>query len=355
MAGLATAGRLCQPTNPPPKRYKPPLMTKAKQNGNLQRYNINAKISDPCCGASTYNHVAIYSHNSTNPRKPTMTSPKDGLYPTLSKNGEKYATETVSMNDIIRNDNSMQGPTTLQPTNQLPVNRNLCLTPYRPPKMRKSTSPTTPKPPSPNTTMQISTQLTPLQNHNPSQLNFMAGTTNHASVTHNTIHSTVQFSNLIPNTATTTQHPPIPVNHIQATTTVSTIPSHSKTADNTQHPKPRPHDRHTISPPSVYQPDPTLHLTNSMVANNPAPLPCSNPSNAKINDPALASRHKNCPFSPTIKDPQVFKSALPSTEPQNPLTALNEVISSINEKLTRLLSIYALLSIIIPSSMTESF
>jgi len=73
MAGLATAGRPCQPTNPPPKRYKPPIMTKAQQYGNMQQQKINPKIPGPCCGASTHSHVASYSNNSTNTRKPTMT------------------------------------------------------------------------------------------------------------------------------------------------------------------------------------------------------------------------------------------------------------------------------------------
>jgi len=124
MAGLATAGRLCQPTNPPPKRYKPPIMTKVKQYGNLQRYNINPKITDPCCGAGTYSYVATYGHKLTNTRKPTMTPPTDQPCPTPPKSDEPYATETVSKKFTIATANYMTEPPNPRSANQLPVNRH---------------------------------------------------------------------------------------------------------------------------------------------------------------------------------------------------------------------------------------
>jgi len=95
MAGPTTAGRPCQPTNPPPKRYTPPNMTKSKQYGNLQRQYIDPKIIDSRCGASTQSYVATYGHNSTCTTKPTTTLSTNGPHHTLPKNQEKYATETV--------------------------------------------------------------------------------------------------------------------------------------------------------------------------------------------------------------------------------------------------------------------
>jgi len=122
--------------------------------------------------------------------------------------------------------------------NDQPHGPTLCHTPYHPPKMRKSTSPTTLKPPSTNTTTQTPTQLTPWQNHNRFWLHFFVVTT---KVTHNTIHSTIQSADPTPTTATTNQHPSIIVNQIQATPTYPST-SHPKTANSIQYPKPQPID-----------------------------------------------------------------------------------------------------------------
>ncbi len=111
MAGLATAGRPCQPTNPPPKRYKPPKLTQAKQNGNEQRHYIDPKIIDPCCGASTHSYVATYSHNSTDTKKPTMTPPTNDQHPTPSKNNKKYATKKVFKPFNHKDDSTKASPT----------------------------------------------------------------------------------------------------------------------------------------------------------------------------------------------------------------------------------------------------
>jgi len=154
MAGLATAGRLCQPTNPPPKCYKLPIMTKAQQYGNLQQYKIDPKITGPCCGAGTSSYVATYSHNLTNTRKPTMTPPTDRPRPTLTKRDEQYVNETVSKNFIIGTTHTTTAPPTPRSVNRYPPSANhnhhdgpngptKCpRTPYRPPKMTKHTSPT---------------------------------------------------------------------------------------------------------------------------------------------------------------------------------------------------------------------
>jgi len=123
MVGLAMAGRHCQPTNPPPKHYKPPIMTKAQQYGNLQQYNTNPKIAGPCCRAGTSSYVAIYSHNLTNTRKPTMTPPTDKPCPMLPKSDVQHATDTVSKKFIIGNANSMTASPTPQSAKQLLVNR----------------------------------------------------------------------------------------------------------------------------------------------------------------------------------------------------------------------------------------
>jgi len=155
------AGRLCQPTNPPPKCYKPPIMTKVQQYGNLQQYKINPKITGPCCGAGTSSYVATYSHNLTNTRKPTMTPPTDQPCTTLPKSDEQYANETASKKFIIGTAHSMTAPPTPRSANQLPVNcyppsanhnphdqpngpTKCPRIPYRPPKMTKHTSPTIP-------------------------------------------------------------------------------------------------------------------------------------------------------------------------------------------------------------------
>ncbi len=119
------AGRPCQPTNPPPKCYKPSLSTKSRQSRSLQHHDINPKITSPYYGAGTQSHVATYSHNLTNTRKPTMTPPTISAYPTLSKNTKQNAIKIVFKKFIIRNANSpMQAPTTPSQVDQLPVNCN---------------------------------------------------------------------------------------------------------------------------------------------------------------------------------------------------------------------------------------
>jgi len=117
------AGRPCQPTNPPPKRYKPPKLTKAKQNGNEQRQYINPKIIDPCCGASTYSYVATYSHNPTNTTKPTMTPPTNNPHPMPSKNNKKYATEMILKQFTNRKDDLTKASPTPYADNPLMDNR----------------------------------------------------------------------------------------------------------------------------------------------------------------------------------------------------------------------------------------
>jgi len=44
MVALAMAGWPCQPSNPPPKWYKPPILSKAQHQSQLQQQNINQKM-----------------------------------------------------------------------------------------------------------------------------------------------------------------------------------------------------------------------------------------------------------------------------------------------------------------------
>jgi len=219
--------------------------------------------------------------------------------------------------------------------------------------MRKSTSPTTPKPTSTNTTMQITTQLTPQQKAK-SQLVSAPNFCGHSQpcLSHLQYNpQMIQPANPTPNTATTNQHPPLTANQMQATTTHDPSTSHPKTANSsTQYPKLQPIDQPATCPPNVNQPDPTLCSTNYMVGKHPAPLQHINPSNGETKDLAHDSQYKNYPWSPKTKALPVSKCAinsLPSKDPTNSLTTLKEVISSLNKKLTQLLSIYTLLPIIV--------
>jgi len=93
------AGRPCQPTNPPPKRYKPPhltTVTKERPHGNLQQRDIQTKISSPYCGAGTDNYAASYRQMSTNIGKPTMTPITGTTHATLQQNTVKYKPKRIS-------------------------------------------------------------------------------------------------------------------------------------------------------------------------------------------------------------------------------------------------------------------
>jgi len=96
MAGPTMAGRPCQPTNPPPKRYKPPILTKARPPGNLPQRDIQTKISSPYCGAGTNSYAASYRQFSTKLGKPTMTPITRTTHPTLQQNTVKYKPKMFS-------------------------------------------------------------------------------------------------------------------------------------------------------------------------------------------------------------------------------------------------------------------
>jgi len=100
MAGLTAAARPCQPTNPPPKRYKPPIMTKAQPQGNPQEHNMCKKINDPTCGAGTPGYAASYRHILSSTRHSTMTLPTGTPNPTLQQNTAEHATN-LAVNTII--------------------------------------------------------------------------------------------------------------------------------------------------------------------------------------------------------------------------------------------------------------
>jgi len=110
MAGPTLAGRPCQPTNPPPKRYKPPILTKVKPHGNVQQCNIQTKISSPYCGAGTVGHAASYRQFSTSIQKPTMTLTTSTSHPTLQKNIVQYETKMGSNIIAITNNTNQPAP-----------------------------------------------------------------------------------------------------------------------------------------------------------------------------------------------------------------------------------------------------
>jgi len=135
MAGLATASKPCQPTNPPPKHYKPPILIKAQQHGNLQQHNINPKIMGPSCSASTQSHVATYSDKSTNTRKPTMTpllSAHTLCYQKIINNMQPKQFLRDLLSKLITPNKHQTPP--VQPTNYLSIaTRTLHKQPNKPP------------------------------------------------------------------------------------------------------------------------------------------------------------------------------------------------------------------------------
>jgi len=96
MVGLTTARWPCQPTNPPPKRYKPPSMTRGRSHSIQQQHNIHQKITGHYCGASTFGYTEAYGQFSTNTGNPTMTPPNGTSQPTLHTNIEKNEHQLVS-------------------------------------------------------------------------------------------------------------------------------------------------------------------------------------------------------------------------------------------------------------------
>jgi len=355
------AGRPCQPTNPPPKRYKPPILAKARPHGDLQQRNIQTKISNPTRGAGTNSYAASYRQISTNIGKPTMTRITGSTYPTtlqqnthqVIKDQQELKNYAATLTNVKSNTRPLSSPL---PTNHNPNDRPhepiLRLTPYHPPKMRKSISPTTLTPSSTSTSPQTTTLRTPQMNNNRPRLHLVAVTSNHAPATQNTIHSNKQPA---PNTATTTQHPILSVNH---SPDLITHPSTSrpKTFDSTNYSTQRPIKRSSVHPTEVHHLNATLCSSNYITDNHP---PVSShrisPPNDDTTNLARVSRHKKCPI-PTTPDSPVSKSApnsLLSTDP-NPLTALKEALSKLNETVNRLFSIIVPLLTIVPHNSIES-
>jgi len=105
------ASRPCQPTNPPPKQYKPPILTKANPHSNLQQCNTQTKIASPYCRAGTDGYAASYRQISTSIGKPTMTLTTGTSHPTLQKNTVKYETKTVLNKISVTSNTTQPAPT----------------------------------------------------------------------------------------------------------------------------------------------------------------------------------------------------------------------------------------------------
>jgi len=377
MAGLATAGRLCQPTNPPPKRYKPPMMTKSQQYGNLQRYKINPKITGPCCGAGTSSYVATYSHNLTNTRKPTMTPPADRPSPTLPKSGEQYANKTASRKIMIRTAHSMTAPPTPRSANQLPVNHHppsanhnphdrpngttKCPTPYRPPKMMKNNNPTIPG-------CHISpTKAKPNQSHHHIY---------HAKLEVGFPTTDQPVSSKIPHTNVSTHTTPSQLNcNIRSLSThdlQQTLNDINQTMNDMSQRLPE-HLSNGTNPNNTNNEPLAITTSNDtpLQASSPTP-PCTRPyatgnhpvsfrriasSTDEIIRPATLPRQTNCMLSLSTA-PLPFSScentSRLSKDQPNSIMALKEAVSSLNEKLDLLFSIIAPLPLTARHNTTET-
>jgi len=133
------AGKPCQPTNPPPKQYKPPILTKARPHGNFQQSDIQTKISSPYCRAGTNSYAASYRQISTNIGKPTMTLITSTTHPMLQQNTVKYQTEMVS-NKITT------ATITLQPVSPKPCSNKPLPAVHHHWEITQMTAPTNPLP-----------------------------------------------------------------------------------------------------------------------------------------------------------------------------------------------------------------
>jgi len=119
MAGANLVGRPCQPSNPPPKQYKPPILTKVNPYGNLKQSNIQTKITNPCCRVGTPAYVTSYNQISTSIGKPTMTLLTGKLHPTLQKNTVKHEIKMVL--NINTNNKNQQALTNPHPIKSIPI------------------------------------------------------------------------------------------------------------------------------------------------------------------------------------------------------------------------------------------
>ncbi len=122
------AGRPCPPTNPPPKRYKPPIMRKVQPHGNPQQQNTQQKIDDPTYGAGTPVYVAPYSQKSTTTRHPTMTHPTGNSHPTLPKNKVQEHETRMASNTINLKQPSPIHPVKLPAVVKHPMETNRSIT-----------------------------------------------------------------------------------------------------------------------------------------------------------------------------------------------------------------------------------
>ncbi len=314
--------------------------------------NVTSKQKYPVLTAEL---VLIATQHPTDKFRPTLAT-----YPTLQQNTHqvikdqqelKYYTATLTHVKSNARPCSSPLPTDHNPNDRPhePIRR---LTPYRPPNLRKSISPTTLTPSSTSTSPQTTTLRTPQTNSDRPRLHRFAVTSNHAPATQNTIHSKSQPA---PNNATTTQHPLLSVNHIPNITTHPST-SHPETVDSTNYSTQRPINRSSVHPTEVHQLDANLSSTNYTTGNHP-PVSShrTSPSNDDTINPARVSWYKKCQI-PTTTDLQVPKSApnsLLSKDP-NPFTALKEALSSLTETVNRLLSICVPLLTIVTHNSIES-
>jgi len=356
-------GKPIQPTTSLPNAHTIPLVLNGMNKNIRQQRSITNRTSDSHFKPGTSSYAAActkirppvirqQTHHDDAPHHP-RNLPKLQKNQVLSEQQElrNYST---NLSHAIPNARPSSYPLPAnQHLNERPHVPTLCPTRYCPPKLRKSINPPTLTPSSTLMTPQTTTQQNLQKNHNWVRLHPFVGTTR------NMLHSTTQPAISTPNIATTTQHPLLPaVNHTPVITT-QTSTSRPKTFDSTHHPKLRPINRSTVHMTKVSQPDPTLRFPNySIIGNHPAPPHRTTLLNDDTTNPALISRHKNCSLSPSTKDPHVSNSALNSllsNDPLNPFMALKEVLSSLNKKIDRLVSIYAPLNTIVTYSATDFF
>jgi len=369
MAGLALDGKPIQTTKPPSSASAIPLVV----NGIHQSTSKHRFVTFRTSGIHAKPGTSSYTVSCTK-TPPTVITQQihhdDTSYhtrnlPKLQKNGViKEQQVLLNHSEILPNVKPHAQPSLYPPdanhnlTDQPhgPTNR-LC-TPYRPPPLKKSTSPTI-LPPSTSTRTQTTTQPPSQKKCIQFQLQPFAVTPNHASATQNQIHITTIPANEATDIATNHPHLPPQTSQLQAITAhLST--SQPTTFDSSHHFQPQPINQHTACPRATQQTNPVTCSPNYTNGDCPTSCPCPTPShNETIHPAAPVDPRKHHQVSPTTMPSSVSNCAphsLLSKDHPNPILALKEAVFNLTEALNRLCTtIIPMPNIVRYDSTTESF
>jgi len=204
--------------------------------------------------------------------------------------------------------------------------------------MKKSSSPTSLKPPSTSMIMKIITQPPSQQKCTQFWPHPLVDTPNHAPATCNKIHIPMIPATLATHNATNHPNPSPQTNQFQAITAHSSTP-HPTTFDSSHHHQPQPTNQHTVCPSNTQQTDPLTCSTNYTNGDCSTSSPCPTKlHNETINPaPVLQCKHHQSP--PTTMPKPVFNCApysLFSKDHLNPIMALKEAVFNLNEAFNRL-------------------